>query len=74
MKKQSLGFKLISGGIMAVLVPVLAVGLYSFSRFSVEGGGSFQTWEQGISEEGSSGEEESPAGRRADGSASDGGV
>jgi len=34
MKKRSLGFKLIFGGIVIVLVPVLVVGLYSLSKSS----------------------------------------
>jgi len=34
MKKKSLGFKLISGGIFAVLIPLLVVGLFSIMKSS----------------------------------------
>ncbi len=33
-KKQSLGFKLVVGGIMAVLIPLLVVGLFSITKSS----------------------------------------
>ncbi|MCF8070041.1 MAG: Cache 3/Cache 2 fusion domain-containing protein [Desulfobacterales bacterium] len=34
MKKKSLGFKLVFGGLLAVLLPLLAVGLYSVNKAS----------------------------------------
>ena len=34
MKKKSLAFKLIAGGIIAVMVPMLFVGIFSVSKAS----------------------------------------
>ena len=34
MKKRTLGFKLVAGGIMAVLIPLVVVGLYSVNKAS----------------------------------------
>ncbi len=34
MKKRTLGFKLIAGGILVVLIPLIVVGLFSVSKAS----------------------------------------